>query len=193
MAEHVVDAGGAELFNFRGVPVVYFFERMGVPFGFDLGSVVAPAVQEMHRADQVVEFVGREDLADGFLVLKVAYFHADLHSVTEFSELGDEVEVIIDGVFEFIRLEPCLLKFADEGIVEDQVLVVEVFEFGKGVAVLGDAYFVEAAFFGGIEKALDPVFIVRAVFKVHMVIQFHNLGIFFLFSIICLWVICCRL
>ena len=174
MAEHVVDAGSAEFFDFRGVPVVYFFERMGVPFGLDLGSVVAPAVQEVHRADQVVKFVGCKYLADGFLVLEVADFHADLHSVAELSELGDEVEVIVDGVLEFIRLEPCLLEPADEGIVEDQVLVVEVFEFGEGVAVLGDAYFVEAAFFGGIEKALDPVFIVRAVFKVHVVIQFHN-------------------
>ena len=67
-----------------------------------------------------------------------------------------------------------MLIAADGRIIEDEFVIIEVFEFGESVAVLGDTDTVDAARFGTVEESLHPIEVVCAIFKMHMIVKFHG-------------------
>ena len=89
-------------------------------------------MQEVHRADDVVEVIVLEDVPDLCLVLEVADLDADLDLVL-LLKLVHEGEVLVKRVLELVRLEPLLLELADERVIEHEVFVVEFLELREGV------------------------------------------------------------
>ena len=71
-------------------------------------------------------------------------------------------------------MQPFLLIGTDHRIIEDQLIVVDIFELGEAVAVLGYTDAVDSACLGAVEESLYPSKIVRTVFEMHMIIKFHD-------------------
>ena len=174
MAEHVVFAALGKLFDFFGIPFVDVFERMAIPFGLDFRRVVSPAAQEVDGADDVVKRVVLEDVVHLVLLLEIADLDARAHIRMALAQLFHEAEIVVERVLELVRLQPFLLERADETVVENQVVIVELLELGERVAVLADADLVEAALCRRREKAFGPVLIIGAFFKMHVIVEFHQ-------------------
>lgn len=162
------------MFDLLCVPFVYVFEVIFIPDGKKIGEVVPPAVDEVNRADNIVELIRCNDLFYAGLIFEVADLDPCFNRIVFFFEHLHEREVIIERIAEFAFLKPFLLIGADDGIIEDQFVVIEVFEFGETVAVLGDPDAVDTARFGTVEEALYPIKVVRAIFKMHMIVKFHG-------------------
>ena len=174
MPEHIVELRGAELLDLLRVPFVDVKERDAIPLRLDLGPVVRPTANEVHRSDHIVKIAAAEDFCNSRLILEVADLDPRLDRVL-FLELCHEGEVFFERILELVLLQPLLLKTADEGVVQDKIIVIERFKLRKCVTVLGKADLRHAARRRRTEKTFHPRFIVRAVFQVHMIVELHDL------------------
>ena len=146
---------------------------MVVPLRCDCRRIVCPAVQEVHRADHIVERIGAENLCDSLLILEIADLDARKYLVL-FLQLFDECEILVECVLELVRLQPFALKCAHKRIIKDEIVIVELLELRKGVRVLGESDLMNAALRRGAEEPLCIVLIVGAVLQMHMIVKPHN-------------------
>ena len=172
MPEHIVELRGTELLDLLRVPFVDVKERDAIPLRLDLGRVVGPAANEVNGADHIVKIAAAEDFGNSRLILEVADLDARLDRVL-FLEFCHEGEVFVERILELVLLQPLLLKTADEGVVQDEIIVIERFKLRKRVTVLGKADLRHAARRRRTEKTFHPRLIVRAVFQVHMIVELH--------------------
>ena len=128
----------------------------------------------MNGTDDVIELIWCDDLFYACLVFEVADLDTCFDRIVFIFERLHEREIIVERVTEFAFLEPFLLVGTDRRIIEDEFVIVEVFEFGESVAVLRDADAVDTARFGTVEESLHPIEVIRAIFKMHMIVKFHG-------------------
>ena len=77
-------------------------------------------------------------------------------------------------MLEFVRLEPDLLKLPDRRIIQNQIVVIKLLEFGKGVSVFADADLVKPVRLCGVEETFRPSRVVISVLEVHVIIETHK-------------------
>ena len=147
---------------------------MVVPLRLDGSRIVRPPVQEVHRSDDVVKRIGAENLCDSLLVLEITDLNPRKHPVV-FTQRFDECKIRIERVLELVRLQPFALKRAHKGIIEDQIVIVELLKLRKRVRVLGEADLVDAALRCRAKESLCVVRIVRTVLQVHMIVKSHSI------------------
>ena len=174
MPEHIVELRGAEFLDLLRVPFVDVKERDAIPLRLYLGPVVSPAANEVNGADHIVKITAAEDFGNSRLILEVADLDARLDRVL-FLEFCHEGEVFVERILELVLLQPLLLKTADEGVVQDKIIVIERFKLRKRVTVLGKADLRHAARRRRPKESFHPRFIVRAVFQMHMIVELHDL------------------
>ena len=89
-------------------------------------------------------------------------------------QLLHEIKIFLQRVHELFLFQPLLLKLSNEGIIKNEVIVIEGLKLFKAVAVLGDTDFVYAALLCRIKKSLHPCRVIGTVLKMHVIIKSHT-------------------
>ena len=173
MPQHIIVAGCCHLLYFLRIPFVDIIKVLRVPAGHNLRGIISPAFEEVHRADNIIKGIFLEDFSHLVLVGKITdlYPRLDLMFLLELCHKG---KILVNGVFKLVGLQPLLLKLADKGIIQNQILVIQVFKLREGMRMLGNTDFIHAQPLSLLKKALNPVFVIGTLFKVHVIICSHN-------------------